>query len=152
MVFTTEVPLRWSDQDLNRHVNHARIVTLFEEARIPWLFNPGLPTAGLGNGAVMTEMTVRYRGQILHEPGPVVVRMWISQVRAAWFVVHHEMRNHNTAADAPAEVTMECTIAAFDLASQRPRRLSRTERDYLRRFIPDTDTPDSSAGLEAALS
>lgn len=140
-VYTTEVPLRWSDQDLNRHVNHARIVTLFEEARIPWLFAADRPTATLGLGAVMTEMSVKYRGQILHAPGPVTVRMWVSEVKAAWFVSHYEMRNADTSMDAPAEVTADCTIAAFDLATQRPRRLSKTERDYLRSFIPEDTAP-----------
>lgn len=136
-VFATEVPLRWSDQDLNRHVNHARIVTLFEEARIPWLFTAERPTYGLGHGAVMTEMTVRYRGQIMHAPGPVKVRMWVTDVRAAWFVSHYEMRNQDTPDEAPAEVTCQCTIAAFDLETQRPRRLAKDERDFLRTFLPE---------------
>lgn len=30
------VPLRWSDQDPNGHVNNAAIVTLLEEARVRW--------------------------------------------------------------------------------------------------------------------
>lgn len=32
--FVTHVPLRWTDQDSYHHVNHARTVTLLEEARI----------------------------------------------------------------------------------------------------------------------
>lgn len=34
MSFECELDLRWSDMDLNGHVNHARIITLAEEARI----------------------------------------------------------------------------------------------------------------------
>ncbi|MBB1012843.1 acyl-CoA thioesterase, partial [Dietzia kunjamensis] len=41
------MPVRWSDQDLYHHVNHARMITLIEEARIPWLFSEGMPTATL---------------------------------------------------------------------------------------------------------
>lgn len=138
-VFETTVPLRWSDQDLYRHVNHARIVTLLEEARIPWLFEDPSPTATLGAGAVMTDLSVHYRGQVLHAPGPVRVRMWVTELRAAHFASAYELRNGDTPDDAPAEVTSECSIAAFDLETQRPRRLSRAEREHLRRFLADAD-------------
>lgn len=134
-VFETTVPLRWSDQDLNHHVNHARIVTLFEEARIPWLFSPGLPTESLGKGAVMTDMSVQYRGQVMHAPGPVSVRMWVTELKAAYFHSSYELRNGDTPLDQPAEVTSQCTIAAFDLELQRPRRLPKPSRDYLRTFL-----------------
>ena len=134
-VFETTVPLRWSDQDLNRHVNHARIVTLLEEARIPWLFTPGLPTASFGHGAVMTDISVQYRGQVMHAPGPVTVRMWVTELRAAYFRSSYELRNADTPPDRPAEVTSQCTIAAFDLETQRPRRLPKPARDYLRTFL-----------------
>lgn len=139
-VFETTVPLRWSDQDLNHHVNHARIVTLLEEARIPWLFTPGLPTETLGHGAVMTDIAVQYRGQVMHAPGPVRVRMWVTELRAAYFRSAYELRNADTPVDRPAEVTSQCTIAAFDLGTQRPRRLPKVERDYLRTFlIPEAE-------------
>ena len=36
--------VRWSDMDVFQHINHARMVTLLEEARIPWLFHDGCPT------------------------------------------------------------------------------------------------------------
>ena len=32
--FHVEIPLRWADLDVYRHVNHARTVTLLEEARV----------------------------------------------------------------------------------------------------------------------
>ncbi|MHA7173110.1 acyl-CoA thioesterase [Arthrobacter monumenti] len=34
--FRTSSYVRWSDMDLNGHVNNARVVTLLEEARIQW--------------------------------------------------------------------------------------------------------------------
>src|SRR6478735_6643777 len=36
-VHRTEITVRWSDMDEFKHVNHARMVTLLEEARIDWL-------------------------------------------------------------------------------------------------------------------
>lgn len=35
--YTTAVPLRWSDLDINGHVNNARVITLIEEAKLMWL-------------------------------------------------------------------------------------------------------------------
>lgn len=32
--YECDLPVRWSDQDVNGHVNNARVVTLLEELRI----------------------------------------------------------------------------------------------------------------------
>jgi acyl-CoA thioester hydrolase len=37
--FAVEVAVRWSDMDSYGHVNHARTVTLLEEARTELFFN-----------------------------------------------------------------------------------------------------------------
>lgn len=132
--FTAAMPVRWSDQDLYHHVNHARMITLIEEARIPWLFEEGIPTATLAAGAVMTDLSVKYRGQIKHADGPIRVRMWCEKVGAALFVLRHEVRGRTTPDSAPAAVECTARIAAFDLQTQRPRRLTAAERDYLLQF------------------
>lgn len=134
-VYTTAMPVRWSDQDLYHHVNHARMITLIEEARIPWLFEEGLPTATLVAGAVMTDLEVKYRGQVKHADGPVRIRMWCEKVGGALFVARHEVRGRTTPDSAPAAVECTARIAAFDLATQRPRRLSPAERGYLSEFV-----------------
>ena len=133
-VFTTAMPVRWSDQDLYRHVNHARMITLIEEARIPWLFEEGIPTATLAAGAVMTDLAVKYRGQVKHAEGPIRVRMWCEKVGAALFVARHEVRGRTTPDSAPPAVECTARIAAFDLQTQRPRRFTQAERDYLLEF------------------
>ena len=38
--FITPVPVRWSDIDMYQHVNHATMVTILEEARVPFLTKP----------------------------------------------------------------------------------------------------------------
>jgi hypothetical protein len=35
--FVAPVPVRWSDIDMYQHVNHATMVTILEEARVPFL-------------------------------------------------------------------------------------------------------------------
>ena len=133
--YVTAVPVRWSDQDQYHHVNHARMISLVEEARIPWLFEDGLPCATLAAGAVMTDLHVRYRGQVRRADGPIRVRMWCEKVGGALFVVRHQVRCRTTPDEAPPEVDCTATIAAFDLATQRPRRLTTDERRYLQGFL-----------------
>jgi acyl-CoA thioester hydrolase len=126
------VPVRWSDMDVFQHINHARMVTLLEEARGPFLFAPDTPTATLLQGAVVVELTVRYIGQLRHEDSPLDARMWISKVRAVDFTVEYEIRPNGAPMTAKPAVTASVQLAAFDIDAQRLRRLTPTEREYLR--------------------
>ena len=38
--YVAPVPVRWSDIDMYQHVNHATMVTILEEARVPFLLEP----------------------------------------------------------------------------------------------------------------
>lgn len=129
--FHTPVAIRWSDMDAFQHVNHARMVTLLEEARIPWLFEDGRPTAALRNGCVLADLHVRYRGQLHHEDTPLDVAMWIEQLRAVDFTVAYEVRAAGAAPDSPPAVLASTQLAAFDIQTQRLRRLTDEEREYL---------------------
>ena len=122
-VYTAAMPVRWSDQDLYHHVNHARMITLIEEARIPWLFEDGIPTATLAAGAVMTDLNVKYRGQVKHADGPIRVRMWCEKVGGALMVARHEVRGvaHGDVKwmghDSPSRA---CEVAYPDAILQHP--------------------------------
>ncbi len=129
--FHAKVDVRWSDMDVFQHVNHARMVTLLEEARIPWLFEDGRPTAPLREGCVLADLRVRYRGQLRHEDTPLDIAMWIEQLRAVDFTIGYEVRANGAAPDSPAAVIASTQIAAFDMRTQRLRRLTDGERDYL---------------------
>ncbi|MET0197658.1 MAG: thioesterase family protein [Rhodococcus fascians] len=129
--FHTSVDVRWSDMDVYQHINHARMVTLLEEARIPWLLVDGRPTANLRHGAVIADLHVKYRGQLRHEDGPLDVFMWIDKVRAVDFVAGYEVRANGASLDTPAAIIASTQIAAFDIDTQKLRRLTAEEREYL---------------------
>ncbi|WP_268884982.1 acyl-CoA thioesterase [Lolliginicoccus suaedae] len=129
------MPVRWSDMDVFQHINHARMVTLLEEARIPWLLTPDRPTAALGAGAVVVDMHVRYRGQLRHSDGPLAVDMWVERLRSADWTIGYAVRARDASTDAPPAVTAEIQLAAFDIDTQRLRRLTASERDYLQRYV-----------------
>ncbi len=135
--FHAKVEIRWSDMDVFQHVNHARMVTLLEEARIPWLFDDGRPTAALRNGCVLADLRVRYRGQLRHEDTPLDIAMWIEQLRAVDFTVGYEVRANGAAPDSPPAVIASTQMAAFDIETQRLRRLTGPEREYLSEWMPD---------------
>lgn len=134
-VYRASVPVRWSDMDVFQHINHARMVTLLEEARIPWLLTPDRPTAALGAGAVVVDMHVRYRGQLRHSDGPLTVEMWVARLRSADWTIGYAVRARDASTDAPPAVTAEIQLAAFDIDTQRLRRLTQLERDYLQRYV-----------------
>ena len=129
--FHTSVEVRWSDMDAYQHINHARMVTLLEEARIPWLLVDGKPTANLRHGAVIADLHVRYRGQLRHEDGPLDVFMWVDKVRAVDFVAGYEVRARGKSLDTPAAIIASTQIAAFDMDTQGLRRFTAEERAYL---------------------
>ncbi len=138
MRFAVEVPVRWSDMDAYGHVNHARTVTLLEEARTELLFKE-MPRRGMGevaDGLVVYRLTVDYVAPITYRGGPVIVDMWATEVRAASFVLHYAVRGK---ADGRSLATASTTMVAYDLARERPRRLSADERAFVL-LLADSDS------------
>lgn len=137
--FVTQVPLRWTDQDAYRHVNHARIVTLLEEARVELAFTAagaeGL--GGFSTGLLVAGLEVSYRRQISYRPEPLRVTMDVRDVRAASFTLGYEMHDGPGESD-PVAVQALTRMALYDLAADRVRRLSAEERAFLGRWADDT--------------
>lgn len=135
--FHTKVEVRWSDMDAFQHINHARMVTLLEEARIPWLFLDDRPTVTLKTGCVLADLRVQYKGQLRHEDSPLDVSMWVSQLRAVDFTVAYEVRAAGADPLSRPAVVASTQLAAFDIDTQRLRRLTTPERDYLAQWLAD---------------
>ncbi|WP_127783509.1 thioesterase family protein [Rhodococcus sp. X156] len=129
-----DVPVRWSDMDAYGHVNHSRTVTILEEARVETVFKPGSPSGTLGAGAVVAELQVSYRRQLVHDDSPLQVLMWVSRLRAADFTLCYELRPRGEDESTRPAVTASTQIVAFDIAAQRPRRLSEVERATLQQW------------------
>lgn len=132
--FHTTVEVRWSDMDAFQHINHARMVTLLEETRIPWLFADDAPTRWLRAGCVLADLHVRYRSQLRHDDTPLDIAMWTDQVRAVDFTIGYEVRAAGAGQHTPAAVVASTQLAAYDIDAQRLRRLTGPERDYLTRW------------------
>lgn len=145
--YVVAVPVRWSDMDVFAHINHARMVTLLEEARIPWLFYDERPTVGMRTGCVVADLHVRYQGQVRHDESPIEVTMFTTRVRAVDFFVGYEVRPAGAAPGSRPAVVASTQLVSFDVDTQRPRRMTPQEKEYLASFLrPDATSASRPAG------
>ena len=131
--FTAPVHVRWSDIDMYQHINHATMVTLLEEARIPFLrepFGDEITTIGL----LIAEVKIVYKGQLRLVDSPLQVTMWSKRVRAVDFTMGYEVRSVGAPPDSKPAVIAETQLAAVHIEEQRLQRLSERQRQYLQRW------------------
>lgn len=133
--FVTRVPLRWTDQDSYHHLNHAKAVTVLEEARIALFFDAAGEhgIAGFSGGLLVADLRVQYKRQVDYRSAPVAVAMWVDEVRAASFRISYELYDGPQESD-PMAITAWTRMAMFDLAAQHPRRLTGEERAFLEKW------------------
>ena len=136
--YVVTVPVRWSDMDVFQHINHARMVTLLEEARIPWLFYDDKPTAAMRKGCLVADLHVKYQGQIRHDESPITVTMFVERLRAVDFTVGYEVRPYGAAPDSKPAVVASTQLVSFDIDTQRPRRMPPEEKAYLQSFLRES--------------
>ncbi len=131
--FTAPVHVRWSDIDMYQHINHATMVTILEEARIPFLrepFGEQITTIGL----LIAEVNIAYKAQLRLVDSPLQVTMWSKRVRAVDFTVGYEVRSVGAPPDSRPAVIADTQLAAVHIEEQRLQRLSGSQREYLQRW------------------
>lgn len=132
--FVAPVHVRWSDIDMYQHINHATMVTLLEEARIPFLrepFGPEIETIGL----LIADVHISYKAQVRLIDSPLQVTMWTKRVRSVDFTVGYEVRSVGAAPDSKPAVIADTQLAAVHIKEQRLQRLSSQQREYLERYL-----------------
>jgi acyl-CoA thioester hydrolase len=129
--FTYDVALRWSDMDAYGHVNNARFLTLFEEARVAMFFVGARATGmtSLEEGIVIARHEVDYLRPVDYGD-PVRIEMWVERIRVASFTVAYELFDNDVLASRALSVCVP-----FNLAEQHPRRLTGPERDFLAPYL-----------------
>lgn len=116
-----------------QHVNHATMVTILEEARIPFLrepFGDEITTIGL----LIAEVNIVYKSQLRLVDSPLQVTMWSKRVRAVDFTVGYEVRSVGAPPDSKPAVIADTQLAAVHIEEQRLQRLSAGQRDYLQHW------------------
>jgi acyl-CoA thioester hydrolase len=132
--FVAPVSVRWSDIDVYQHINHATMVTILEEARIPFLrepFGADITTIGL----LIADVRVTYKGQLRLADSPLQVTIWVKRLRAVDFTLGYEVRSAIAEPSSKPAVIAETQLAAVHIDEQRLVRLSPHHREYLQRWL-----------------
>lgn len=132
--YVADVPVRWSDMDAFGHINHARMITLMEEARVAWLLSVGEQYAPLIKSAMIVTVEIRYQAQLRHEDSPLRIAMWIKGSRSVDFTIGYEVRSAAASPDSKPACVASTQMAVVDLEKQRLRRLRDTEKSYLQEW------------------
>ena len=125
--FVHHSPLRWSDIDAYGHVNNARFLTLYEEARVALMFIEArrAGVTSFEQGVVISRHEIDYMRPVDYTD-PVHIELWIEEIRPSRFTVAYELRDGGAVASRARSVCVP-----FDLAAGRPRRMSDSEREFL---------------------
>ena len=128
--FLYDVAVRWSDMDAYGHVNNARFLTLYEEARVAMFF-VGARAQGLTSfedGIVISRHEVDYLRPVDYGDS-VRIELWVSELRAASFTVAYELFDGAVLASRATSVCVP-----YNLTEQFPRRLTAAEKDFLKPY------------------
>ncbi|GAA1372606.1 MULTISPECIES: acyl-CoA thioesterase [Catellatospora] len=131
MRFTYHCALRWSDLDAYGHVNNARFLTLYEEARVAMMF-VGAREAGVTSfeeGIVVSRHEVDYLRPVDYGD-PVRIELWIEDLKPSRFTVCYELFDGDLLASRARSV-----LVPYDLDRQRPRRMSEAEQSFLKPWL-----------------
>jgi acyl-CoA thioester hydrolase len=138
VTYVSLVRPRWTDMDVYGHVNHAKMVTLLEEARIPLLFE-GAVEAGLEQlpkGIVVVKLEVAYKAPIVVSGQEIRVGIDLTELKAASFTLAYRVHGGPAESD-PVAVTAQTVLAPYDTAALRPRRLTPAESEFLKQGFAD---------------
>jgi acyl-CoA thioester hydrolase len=127
------VQLRWSDPDSYGHVNHARALSLLEDARLALATEA--PSTGPGKlpDIILARLEVDYLRQLYYRVGEVLsVHSWVARIGTKSVTVRQELIQD----DVPA-VRADGICVMFDIASDASRALTDDERDFWSRYLDE---------------
>jgi acyl-CoA thioester hydrolase len=144
--------MRWADMDSFGHVNNVVFLRYLEEARIDFMFrlareagDDGEPAEGepFTGGSVVARHEIDYLRPLVHRHTPVTIEIWVTKVNAASATFGYEIKDPQT-----CYVRASTIIVPFDMAKQRPRRLTVAEKRFLERY--SDDAAGSTGAADAA--
>nr|WP_051110604.1 thioesterase family protein [Longispora albida] len=117
--------------DAYGHVNNARFLTLYEEARVAMMFID-VPLPELKDGVVVARHEIDYLLPVGHDDA-VRIETWIEEIRNSSFVVAYELFANDKLASRAKTV-----LVPFNLGTQRPRRVTEEERGWLSKWLEES--------------
>jgi acyl-CoA thioester hydrolase len=124
------VQLRWSDPDSYGHVNHARALSLLEDARLAMAGGAPGVAAGRQPDVILARLEVDYLRQLYYRVGEVLpVHSWVTRMGTKSFTLRHELVQ-----DGQVAIRSDAVLVRFDPATGTSRALTEEERAYWGRY------------------
>jgi acyl-CoA thioester hydrolase len=119
------VQLRWSDPDSLGHVNHARALSLLEDARLA-MVNGTPGDAGL----ILARLEVDYLRQLYYRAGErLCVRSVVTRLGSKSFTVRQELIQ-----DDEVAIRADVVMVLFDFTTDTSRAMTDQERGFWSRY------------------
>ncbi|HYX95235.1 MAG TPA: thioesterase family protein [Geodermatophilus sp.] len=119
------VQLRWSDPDSLGHVNHARALSLIEDARLAMA--EGAPG---DRGLILARLEVDYLRQLYYRVGErLCVRSTVTRLGTKSLTVRQELVQ-----DDEVAIRASVVMVLFDFATDTSRAMTDDERAHWSRF------------------
>ena len=141
--------LRWSDADIMGHVNHARYLSFFEDARMTLLADSpaGLAGAPGDRGYIAARVAVDYQWPAEFRPGIMLrVETAITRIGGTSWTFAQRMYD----GDRPI-ARCECVLVAYSYADGKPRPLGDDEREFWRRYLAPAVPVQPAGPVESAM-
>jgi acyl-CoA thioester hydrolase len=139
--------MRWADLDMLGHVNNVVYLDYLQEARVDMLriHARSTQTDRLVEGVVVVNHQVHYVTPLLFDFTPVLVELWVTEIRSASFTIAYEVFRER---DGVRTVHLRATsvLAPYVFATERPRRITPEERASLEIYLEPEPTPAVTFG------
>jgi acyl-CoA thioester hydrolase len=120
--------VRWSDPDQLGHVNHARYLSYFEDARMRLLATSpaGMPGTPSDRGCIAARVAVDYAAPVEFRPGLTLrVETAVAAIGTSSWTLEQRMYDGDTFV-----ARCECVLVAYSYADRKPRPLDDDERAF----------------------
>jgi acyl-CoA thioester hydrolase len=123
------VQLRWSDPDLLGHVNHARALSLLEDARLAMADDSAVERPGL----ILARLEVDYLRQLYYRSGErLVVRSCVTRLGTKSFTVRQELVQ-----DGEVAIRADMIMVLFDFGTDSSRAMTEQERVHWSHYLQE---------------
>lgn len=120
--------VRWSDPDQLGHVNHARYLSYFEDARMTLLATSpaGMPGTPSDRGCIAARVAVDYAAPVEFRPGlKLRVETAVAAIGTSSWMLEQRMYDGDTFV-----ARCQCVLVAYSYADRKPRPLDDDERAF----------------------
>ena len=109
------------------HVNHARALSLLEDARL------ALGEDHAGGGLILARLEVDYLRQLYYRVGEeLCVRSWVTRLGTKSFTMRQEL-----AQDGEVAIRADVVLVVFDFVANASRPMTDGERAHWSRYLED---------------